>query len=598
MTSGDQDAHDGDDDAQATSYRQPAVLVGLMLGLLLAAVVSLGFGWSRRTPELPLGEDFSSLATVLWRTTFVVGGVAVLAALYLAAGRVYRQSSGWRAKFVAYSSPALFVLAVAAMMAQSRGTIGKAFRGATDDQLALRPFAITTVAHGAWWFACLALAALAVLCALANRNEPPRPASRSRPMSRWVAAAVAVIVAVALAVPTVALARKSPFHNETAARVDPPTLATLTGKVAYRAEVTSLATYSRPGGAGWVHVESGPDYRQETVVGFDGATGERRWTFSVPRFNASELRTTGTGPDSVVLVKAYIPTDAMIALDATTGALLWTRVDHDVFDEDYPLTSSVLLTSRPEQGGGATWTAFAARTGNELWTKTFARDCKSSMRATENFIMMSTCDDGPDVLTKVLDPQTGQQHGVITASSLGVGPGELAPNDDLTIGATAGDRALVNGAGAPLVVDVAAGRVIARLPDRHDATFIDADSLMLTPVSENREELQPVSIHDLRDGMTVDTGLLFAWQGREQTWGAMARVGNQWLTLLPDAPLAAVPVWSGRDPVPMRIIGKSGPAQTLPNPCEGRMQVAPTVSRVPGAVLVECGRSDAVAAVR
>ncbi|MGA5546167.1 PQQ-binding-like beta-propeller repeat protein [Mycobacterium sp. NPDC051198] len=592
MTAGEQDAGEVGDKAK-TTYRQPALLLGLLVGLLVAAVACLGLGWMRRTPELPLGEDFSSLTTVLWRTTFVVAGVALLVAVYVVVGRVYRQSPGWRARFVAYSSPALFVLVVAALMAQSRGTIAKAFRQATDDQLALRPFAVTTVAHAAWWFACLALAALAVLCAAAHRTQRPHRAPRRLAVSRWVAAAVAVVVAAALVMPAVAIAKKSPFHNETAERIDPPTLTTLSGTVAYRAEVSSLATYSRPGGAGWVHVQNGPEYRQETVVGFDGATGEQRWTFSVPRFNASELRTTGIGPDSVVLVKAYIPADAMIALDATTGALLWTRVDHDVFDEDYPLSSSVLLASSRDPAGGMTWTALAARTGNELWTKTFDRDCKTSMRATENFILMSTCDDGPDVLTQVLDPQTGRQHRVITASSLGIQPG--APNSHPAIDATSGDRALVSGAGAPLVIDVAAGRVIVRLPDHQDAEFIDPDSLMLSPASKNNEELQPVSIHDLRDGVTIDTGLLLAWRGREETWGAIARVGDQWLTLLPDAPLAPV---AQRDPVPMRIIGKSGPTQTLPNPCEGRMQVAPAVSRVPGAVLVECGMADAVAAVR
>ncbi|MGW4099978.1 outer membrane protein assembly factor BamB family protein [Mycobacterium sp. NPDC004974] len=586
------------DSTQKESYRQPAVLLGLMLGLLIAAVVCLVLGWLHRTPELPLGEDFSSLTTVLWRTTFVVVGVVLLVALYLVVGRAYRQAAGWRAKFVAYSSPALGVLVVAALMAQGRGTIANAFRDAAEDQLALDPFAVTTVARAAWWFACLALAALALLCVLACRGHPPHPAPRPLTVSRWVAAAAAVIVAAIGVVPVLVQAKASPFHNETAERVDPPTLKTLTGKVAYRAEVSSLATYSRPGGAGWVHVENGPEYRQETVVGFDGATGERRWTFSVPRFNVSELRTTGIGPDSVVLVKAYIPTDAMIALDATTGALLWTRVDHDVFDEDYPLSSSVLLTSSPDPAGGMKWTALAARTGNELWAKTFARDCKTSIRATENFILMRTCDDGPDVVTQVLDPQTGQQRGVITASSLGIQPSEIQTNSSLRIDATSGDRVLVSGAGSPLVIDVAAGRVIVRVPDHRDAIFIDAESLMLTPVSKSHEELQPVSIHDLRDGVTIDTGLLLAWQGREEAWGAMARVGDQWLTLLPDAPLAPLPPGTMRDPVPMRIIGKRGPAETLPNPCDGRMQVAPTVSLVPGSVLVECGTSDAVAAVR
>ncbi len=595
MTVGDQDTGEVEKKA-GTTYRQPALLLGLLAGLLVAAVACLGLGWMHRTPELPLGEDFSSLTTVLWRTTFVVAGVALLVAAYVVVGRVYRQSPGWRARFVAYSSPALFVLVVAALMAQSRGTISKTFRQATEDQLALHPFAVTTVAHAAWWFACLALAALAVLCATAHRTQRPHRAPRRLAVSRWAAAAVAVVVAAALVVPAMAIAKKSPFHNETAERIDPPALTTLTGTVAYRTEVSSLATYARPGGAGWVHVEDGPEYRQETVVGYDGATGKRRWTFSVPRFNASELRTTGIGPDSVVLVKAYIPADAMIALDATTGALLWTRVDHDSFEDDYPLSSGVLLTSSPEPDGGVRWTALATRNGNELWTKTFGRDCTTSMRATDNFILMSTCDDNSDVLTQVLDPQTGQQHGVITASSLGIPPG--APDSHPTIGATSGDRALVSGAGAPLVIDVAEARVIVRVPDRHDARFIDADSLMLTPVSDNREELQPVSIHDLRDGVTIDTGLLLAWQGGEETWGAMARVGDQWLTLLPDVPLASMPIGSQRDPVPMRIIGKSGPAQTLPNPCEGRMQVTPKVSRVPGAVLVECGMSDAVAAVR
>ena len=584
---------DGTSATPELPVRQPAWLIGLMAGLAVAAVVCLALGWWHRTPDLPLGEDFSSLGILLWRTTFIVGGVLVLMALYLAVGQVHRQGAGWRTKFAGYTTPALLVLVVAALMAQGRGTIETAFHSAAEDQMALHPFAVTVAARSAWWFACLALGGLAVLSGLAYRSEAPESAPRPLLVSRWLAVAVAVLVAAACTIPAVLYAKASPFHNDTAERIDPPTLTGLTGEVAYRAEVNAPATYIRPGGAGWVHVADGPEYRQETVEGYDGATGQRRWTFSVPRFSVSEMRTTGIGPDSVVLVKSYIPTDAMLALDATTGALLWTRVDHDVFDEHYPLASRVLLFDQRTADDGSSWTAVAARTGKELWTKTFRSGCRQSMRATDSFFLLRTCDDGPDVIAHVLDAETGDEHGVITAESLGVPPRQASSNSYFDLGAAAGDRVIVPIDSARYVVDAAENRVVARVPDGHNARFVDAESLMLTPSNGERGVPQPVSIYDLRSGKTIDTGLVSGRSDWEESWGPIARVGDQWLTLLSDAPLA-----EQSPPPPMQIVSTAGPTRTLPNPCEGRLEAVPWVSRVPGAVLVVCGRVDAIAAVR
>lgn len=575
-----------------------SVLLGSVVGLALAAVVCLALGWQHRTPDIPLSEDFSSLTSVLWRATIVVGGALVLVVGYLALGRVYRASAGRRAKFVAYTAPLLFVVATAALVAQWRGQAAKAFRVAADAQIALHPFSVTTVARSAWWFACFAVGVLAVVCAGAYRADADLPSCAPK---RWVAAVVvAVVIPAVLVTPVVKAAIKSPFNSQTASPIHVSTLTALSGQVAYRAKVGMLATYIRPAGAGWVHVAEGSGHGHESVEGFDGATGQRRWSFSAPELSVGTMRTSGAGPESVVLLKVYIPIDALIALDAMTGALLWARVDDKTFDEKYPLSARVMLLESPSSvPGDQQWTAVSVRTGDTLWTKTFRKDCGVETAAADSAVLLHTCDDGPDVVAQVLDPKTGERTAVISASTLGLTPDKAGA---LRFGRPVGDRVIISGPQDRLVVDIPSARAVARIPDNQDAEFIDSESLMLTMPLADHKVAQPVSILNLRDGGIIETGLFAQWQGAQQSWQSIARVGDQWLTLLPDAQwlsqLGSATPGTKLTPPEMRIIGKSGQAQTLPNPCDGRLEANPVVSPVPGAVLVACGTVDAVAAIR
>lgn len=573
MTSGEQEPK------QLARPTLTPVLSGLAGGFVIAAIVCVGLGWLHRTPNVPLAEDVSSVTSILWRTSLVVASAALLVAVFVALGRIFQTSVRLR-RFAAFAAPVLAVITVAGFMAKSRGGAAKAFDAAADAQLALHPFAVTTVTHWAWWFSCLAVGTLA-LRAFVDYGEARDELLSSEPV-RWVALGVALVLAVVCVVPVVLSARKSPFNYQTAERIDAPVLTELRGDVAYRAQVSSRSDYVRPGGAGWVQIGGGSD--GESVGGFDGETGQRRWFFTMPRFNVGSLRTTGTGPDSVVLVKAYIPTDSLIALDATTGALLWARPDDTTFDDNYPLSSSVLLSSGDTADGGKEWRALSVRTGEVLWSKVFRPGCTVSMDATANTILLRTCDDGPDVVTAVLDPKTGEPTGVITMAGLGITPGQKP-----RVVSTAGDRALIG----DIVVDIPTGRPLAHIPDRQNASFIDSESLKLTLQNRSYKEAPPISILDLRDGRIIDPGLFQAWADR-----AIARVGDQWLTLLPDAQaLSQLRSESKSVRPPMRIIGKSGLVRVLPFPCEGDYQLTPQVSYVPGAVQVSCG-TDVVAAIR
>lgn len=598
MTSGEQ-GEAGNNVEERNPPIESMLILGLVGGLVIAAVVCLVYGWLHRTPNLPLAEDFSSLTSVLWRTTFVTVGAFLLVVGYLVFGRPYRRSATRRAKFVALTAPVLLVVAVAALAAQYRGGATRAFQAAYDAQIALHPFSITTVARSAWWFACSALVALALLCVTGYSSV--HSARSQRIPKWWAAAAVTLIVPVVLAVPVMWSATKSPFHGETAERIDAPALTGLRGEAAYRVEMGTLATYARTGGAGWVRVAEGSGWGAETVEGYDGATGERRWWFTTAGLKISNggVRTTGIGPDSVALVKAYAPNDALLALDATTGELLWARVDHATFDEDYPLSASVILLATEGSDGGRQWDALSPRTGETMWTKTFQRGCSGALRAFDSAVLMNTCDDGPDVVAQVLDPKTGQTTGAITAATLGIAADRIDSERGLSIGSVRGNRALIYGAGNPFVIDIPSGRVLAGVPDGYAAEFIDTESLMLTrPVAE-RNAPKPVSLLDLRDGAVIDTGLFQQWLTDDEGWQLIAHVGDRWLTLLPDAEwVAQLPAKPGIKPTgpAMRIIDKTGQAEILPYPCEGPFEAAPYVSSVPGAVLVVCGVLHATAA--
>ena len=141
----------GDDSDKPTP--QPAWLIAVPIALVAAAIALVGYGWLHRTPTLGLTDDHSVLTSLLWRTTWVVAGSALLVVLYYAIGRVYRRTVDRRAMFVGHTGLALVVLAVAAYLAMSRGGTKAAFKNAEDAQLALDPLAITTLTKSAWMLA-------------------------------------------------------------------------------------------------------------------------------------------------------------------------------------------------------------------------------------------------------------------------------------------------------------------------------------------------------------------------------------------------------------------------------------------------------------
>lgn len=590
----------GDDSDKPTP--QPAWLIAVPIALVAAAIALVGYGWLHRTPTLGLADDHSVLTSLLWRTTWVVAGSALLVVLYFAIGRVYRRTVDRRAMFVGHTGLALVVLAVAAYLAMSRGGTKAAFKNAEDAQLALDPLAITTLTKSAWLLACLAVAALAVMCFVGYFVGPPEE-PRKRNLTRVLVPVFAVVLAVAMVVPVVVSAKASPFHNELASPAEHPLPSGIAGEVAFRAELKPIASYARPGGAGFVHVGEGPSYTDShRVEGFDGVTGERRWSFTVPRFNVSELRTTGSGPGSVALIKAYTPTDSMMGLDATTGELLWARTDYKAFDEDYPLSASVMLMGpeRFDESGRRDpdtrqWQAVSPKTGETLWTKTFDVDCGVSVEALDTAVLMRTCDDPGDVVARVLDPQSGEERSTITDASLGVNPVDADRRWTTDPRFTAGDRVLLG----RTVYDVAAGKVIATVPVGSNASFIDADSMLLEGPQPSRDEPAPVSILDLRDGRVIPTGLFLTWRANEEVWLPITRAGDQWVSLLPDTesrPRFLPGAEKSTAPLPLHVISDAGEVTTLKAPCPG-VDAAPLASAIPGSVLVLCS-PETVAAVR
>jgi hypothetical protein len=234
-----------------------------------------------------------------------------------------------------------------------------------------------------------------------------------------------------------------------------------------------------------------------------------------------------------------------------------------------------------------------------LWTKTFDLECYVDVHGLETALLMRTCDDGPDVVARVLDPQTGEQRSVITATSLGADPALLDPRRPIRVESTAGDRVMVSGAGAYAVFDLPSGKVIANIPRGRGASFIDADSMMLWGPVPDPDAPSPVSVLDLTDGATIPTGLFRSWSGNEVAWAPFARVGDQWLTFLPDAqalPQVTDRLGQQRSPFPLRIVDRTGVVKTVDGICE-HFEGIPLVSAVPGAVLAVC-KVDAVAAIR
>ncbi|KWX24358.1 hypothetical protein AFM11_10320 [Mycolicibacterium wolinskyi] len=570
-----------------------------MFGLLIASVLCLGYAWLHRDPPLALQPNPAAIESLLWRTTTVVAISAVVILGSYLLGGLNRLRGDWRSKFFAYVSAALVILAVTGLLMLGRGQTKEAFDAANTAQQSLIAFDVTTVAKWAWWCACLAVIALALVAAVGHAMRPgPRPLWDSPILSGAVAVVVVVIVAVSL------LATRSPaMANLTASPIDPPPLNTVAGDVAYR--ITEAGSPPLPAGAGFVRVIPSPTtshgYSNATTIeGYDGATGQRRWAYG-PADELSVLGATGIGPDSVVLGQVA---NILIGLDATTGTPLWFKTGDTTWDPERTtsqLSPNVIVAARPTPAppgapatsGGTVWEALSPRTGEVLWTKEFGYQCAPAAHVAHDFIAVRSCESAPGVVADVYDARTGAATKPVQLSALRVNPADIGPNrGGITIDDVTGDAILVTvsiygpeGIDRRFIVELADGAA-RQLPERRAATFIDTESVLLSEF-RGRNEPTALSILDLPTNTTIPIGYSSGQIDGEAGYLTVVRVGTQWWTHVPADQSATTYNFTA----PLRSIDPSGASRQYPSPCPEVSQ-PPRVTVAAGVLIVNCGRAE------
>lgn len=471
-----------------------------MAGLLIAAVLCLGYAWLRRDPVMALVTDRADITAMLWRTTIVVGvsAVAVIGGFVL--GGLRRQALDRRAKFMAYASPVLAVVGIAGINnLLGPGRTAEIFTAATKQQEALDPFDATSVARTAWWCACLAVLALA-LVAVAGYWASRSSAPLEPPRGEATAAVVAMFVVGIVAIAVFTFDRpESPINAQTATRIGAPELSEVSGTVAYRVDA-GRSDAVVPAGAGFVRATDNPlPGSGHGVEGFDGATGESRWMLGIRDTRSSKIAATGVGPDSVVVA---VDTDKMMGVDATTGTPLWVRTTGSFPDWEHPgdaVSAGVVLVSQTEPTSstsaarGTRLDALAPRTGDVLWSKTFGYRCGPRVNATDTAVVVQSCDDDPDVTARVLDPATGAERSAIRQSVVG--------GSHFTLYAAKNDVGLAEvSQNSSVVVDLGSGKVVYHAPEGSHPTLVDDATLVLTGPQ--------FSVVDLKTGAVTPTTLM------------------------------------------------------------------------------------------
>ncbi|MEX3738913.1 hypothetical protein [Mycolicibacterium porcinum] len=589
------------EDEQGSTSRQFSIPVGLMFGLLAAAVLCLGYAWLHHDPQVALYPDPGAIDSMLWRTTIVVGVSAALVFGGYVAGGLNRIRGDWRAQFLVYVSAALVILAISGLLMLRIDGTKDVFDAAQAAQEALIPFDVATVARWAWWCACLAVIAL-VLVAVAGHGVPPIP----RPLwgSHLLAGAVALAVVIIVAVSVLATSGQA-MGNVTASRIEAPALSSVDGAVAYR--VQEPGSTPLPAGAGFVRVIQAPTGKHEyskanTIEGYDGVTGQRRWAYG-PVDRLSVLGSTGIGPDSVVLAQAA--DTILIGIDATTGTPLWFKPGETIWDPEQTfsqLSPNVMIAVRPNPappGGpiseaGTLWEALSPRTGEVLWTKKFGYQCYPRAYVTRDFVAARSCENAPGVVADVYDAQTGAVTEPVRLSALGVNPAEIeSRKGSATIDDVSDDGLLVSvktsqpeSLDRRFVVNIASGAVVRQLPDNRAAAFIDTGSVLLGEF-RGRYELSALSILDLATGAPVPVGYSSDSLASEAGYRAVVRAGKKWWTLVPGDESAKTRRFSAG----LRSINADGSTQDFQAPCPQASDV-PAVTVAAGALLVGCGGGE------
>lgn len=570
-----------------------AIVPALTASLGLGAVSSLGAAWMLSAPTHPFVADPSDVDHVLVKTTGVVAGMVAILLGY-AVFAWYARRSERRDGLLAYLAPTLLLVAVLGGVARCSGSTSATFDSAARQEAGLEPAHSSELASLAWWSACLAVAALALLCwrGVPTPDEQPGKSFRRGAVLTGLVALVAGALVIAPTLRPAGITRL-------AVATDVPATTELTGTEAYSFDVRSSGGDSvLAGGPGFIRTfgERYDDTGREKiqgVEGVDGRTGDVRWQFARPHLSAVPRLVTGTGPDGVVIVSASYDDDPLlVGLDAATGAPLWTRperlnllFDPVNFPLDRPAASDEVLLAYLDDPASQVVRVLglSPRTGATMWETTSPKGCDAPPRVTKTRVVTAPCESGGDLVATVRDARTGEVTSEVRAPSLGVDPNEFHASSWLA--SDPGTDAVVVSFTRPdtfttelaKVVDVVSGQVVMPLPDDAHGYFVDATTLILDGGSASTPN-RTYSIVDVTTGRTIPTdvpsGVVTSVDPPGDRW---VRFGQRWITASPDGRV-------------LRTFSADAPPGALPSPCAAGGKV-PRLIAASGALLVNCGSS-------
>jgi hypothetical protein len=105
-------------------------------------------------------------------------------------------------------------------------------------------------------------------------------------------------------------------------------------------------------------------------------------------------------------------------------------------------SSAVILVVRANPdpssvgGRGTVWEALSPRNGKVVWTKVFSDQCSPRAAVADDFVVVSGCENAPDVVADILDAQTGEARRSVTLSTLGVNSADVKPSIGAVISTT------------------------------------------------------------------------------------------------------------------------------------------------------------------
>ncbi|ORA23214.1 hypothetical protein BST13_35500 [Mycobacterium aquaticum] len=598
----------GSQTPQRRSTPRSFVLVGVTVGLMVAAALCLVVAWRRLNASSFPGEEPGAL---VYRTTVVVVLAAVIVVAYLGLGRLYRRSTDRMARFLAATSSVPAAVAVGGLIALHRGTSAELFRAVAYAQSQSNGPVLTAAAREAWWLACLAVAAVALRAAVGHLS-PPASAERMFTWSSDHIASMVLATAMAsvLVVPVVLAGSNSPPHPvgptlsvaqqaHTADRVEPePIPSNVVGEVAYRVEGVPYDARVAAAGPGFVTVVDGDDKTSSRLIGYDGATGRQRWFYQFADPKITSWTVTGTGAASVVVVSA---SHAVLGFDATTGELLWHH-DRDRTDEVWLQASTAVVLATQSGPSSTVRTALAARTGETLWTDATPEVCGGRWLLGEDAVLVPACDPGqPDVAARLMDPHTGRQRGEVRLPALGIDADELRRTfGDVSVKETHGSTGLLEIRRVQptlthnyVAVDLQTGGLLATAPPDHDGYLLDSRSMVLFGAGDTKSGWAG-SILDVHSGVTVPIGLYTRGTGDWDVHPQVISIGAGWVTSL--STLTEADKKPGEPSMsPLRALDSTGALRILPSPCAPESEPA-LGALAPGALLARCG--DQVVGVR